>query len=362
MGDDLTPDDLMSKFDAIERMLTARRQVEHGPDEHDLDEHGLQEHGVQEHGLQEQRAGASVPPRRSRKPRPPRRQLVVASLIVLALAVGGTAVALTQSDSASGADPLPSSSPSSSATTFTPTQAELDAATWVSAAVGPTHEVACDADICALLRQDGVPATSVISSRVDISAVAGADVVITTAATRAALGTSLFAITSAQPLASFGSGDDRVDVTVVAPSGTADYAERLLLDRAARKRVGTALVHNRKITLSDPSLAAALTSGQVDSRLCSLLALLGGSHTITIASFTPAGPGAGPDIPDATMVVTLVDGRSATGNSPEARALLALLAAQQPPYRPAAAVAETTGLRIAFAQPEPLGLLSGAKP
>ncbi len=358
MGDDPMPDDLMSKFDAIERMLTARRQTDRAQERPEQERPAEQDSGDEADAARSPRA-----PRRLHRSRPRREQVIISALSVVALAAGGVGVALasTHRGGANGAA-QPSSSPSSSMTGATLTTAELEAAKWVSIAVGTTHKVACDADLCALLKQDGVSATSTIASESDVSAIASADVVVATAASRAALGTALASITSAQPLASFGSGADLVEVRAVTPHGTADYTQRLTQDRAARKRVGADLIHNPRIAVSNPNQSIALADGMVDSRLCSLLALLGASHTVALASFGAPGPGSGPDIPTATMVLFSIDGRSATGTSPQARSLLALLAAQKPPYRPAAAVAEPNGLRITFTQPEPLGLLAAASP
>src|SRR5579859_412922 len=124
------PDDLMSKFEAIERMLTARRQEEYVPEEPAQD--------VREQPVPEQEAPRVAGRHALRE----RRQVIIGLLIVIVLAAGGTAVALGASNGggANAADPQPSVSPSSSTTAVTP--AEQEAAKWVATAVGPTREVA----------------------------------------------------------------------------------------------------------------------------------------------------------------------------------------------------------------------------
>lgn len=391
VGDDQLSDDLMGKFEAIERMLTARREALRLQDE---PEQQSSEAGpsasvaasavgtarpvesarstITDATLDE--AAATRRPRGTRRLQRPRqllqtqrRRVIVSVLILILMAAGGgaAAMALTRHDTATRHDAAQGNaagSPSATATRLAPIQAETEATAWVMANIGPTHVVACDVSVCALLSRAGLPRTSMVTAGSDIGDIEGADVAVTTAVSRNLLGAALTGITSPEPLAAFGTGDDRVEVTAVALTGTADYARQLAQDRGDRKQVGATLAGNARIVLADPADSAPLADGLVDSRLCSLLALISGSHTITVASFGAPGPGAGPDIPAATTVISAVDGRPATGNSPQARALLALLAAQRAPYHPTAAVAESTGLHISFAQPEPLGLITGAQP
>jgi hypothetical protein len=81
-----------------------------------------------------------------------------------------------------------------------------------------------------------------------------------------------------------------------------------------------------------------------------------------VASFSGTGPSAGADIPDTDVLITTVDGQSATGAWPQAIALLTLINAQQPPYRPANVIPEADGLELVFSQPGPLGLIPGSTP
>lgn len=329
------PNDPRGQSEAIERMLDTRQEAEHA----------------------ERRSGLVFRLRR------PRRQMIISALIVVALAASGAAAVLSTHRDATATtafSPSPSGATASAVPGATP--AEIQAAQWVVANAGPGRVVACDVTICDLLSQDGVRSVVLVAAVPDINGVEAAQVVVTTAASRKALGTALSTITSPEPLAAFGSGDGEVEVTTVALKGTDDYARLLMLDRGYRERVGSSLARNPRITLIDPGDADTLANGMVDSRLCSLLALISASHKITVSSFDAPAPGAGQDVPTATMIISAVDGVSATGDSAQARALLTLLASQQAPYRPAAAVAETSGLRIAFEQPEPLGLIPGAKP
>lgn len=330
------PDDPRGQFQAIERMVETRHEVER----------------------------VHRRPTFLSGPRWTRRRVIVSALIAVALAASGAAALVeTRHDAADPAADAPRS-PSAASSSAVPgaSAAEVQAAQWILADIGPTHVVACDRTMCDLLSRDGVRSVVLLADATDIGGAEAAGVVVTTAASRRTLGAALAPITSPEPLAAFGSGNGEVEVTAVAMAGSDDYARRLLQDHGDRERVGSSLARNPRITLIDPGDADALANGMVDSRLCSLLALLSASHKITVASFEAPAPGAGSDVPTATMVISTIDGVSATGDSAQARALLTLLASQQAPYRPAAAVAETSGLRIAFAQPEPLGLITGAKP
>ena len=303
--------------------------------------------------------------RRSGASRRVRRNLIIVCAVIVALlAVGGGAVALVSGRhvASTGIAVAVHAGVSTPPAAPAATPDEIQAAQWVVDEVGPTHVVACDVSVCALLRAAGMPSASVVTVGSDISDVERADVLVSTGVVRRMFGQSLAAITSAQPLAVFGSGSDQVEVTAVALAGSGDYAQRLAVDRAARRQIGATLAHNARITLASPAAGTALSTGLVDSRLCSLLALLGATHKITVASFAGPGPGVGVDLPDPAMVLSTVDGQPAAGTSAPAQALLALLKAQDPPYRPMSVTAGVNGLTIAFAQPEPLGLISSAGP
>ncbi|MHA6763675.1 hypothetical protein [Streptacidiphilus sp. PAMC 29251] len=97
----------------------------------------------------------------------------------------------------------------------------------------------------------------------------------------------------------------------------------------------------------------------MDTRVCALLATLSAGHTVAVASFGVQQPGAGPDIPLSSVQITGIDHQSPTGASAPARALRALVAAQQPPYRPLATASLVAGvgvpaLALHYSQPAPL--------
>ena len=261
------------------------------------------------------------------------------------------------------------------------------AVTWIIRNVGTEHVIACDVTVCGLLRTQGFPATSLITVRNGIADVEQADVVVNTALLRQLAGPRLTSVEASQPLAVFGVNAQLTVVQTVALVGPAQYGQQLSADLASRIQAGAALLQNPRLVLS-PGAETLLTQGMVDSRICSLLALLVGGHTITVASFLTPGPGAGPDIPSAGLVISQIDGQPAGGTSPSAVALRSLLSAQQSPYEPlsvgpapgsvptgtappggtppaippagsAPTGSGAAGLEILYAQPGPLGLLGG---
>ena len=326
-------------------------------------------------------APAAPPPRRSRRP-----WLIAGAALVVAAGTGAvvTAVAASSSSGPStspaaspsgpavsstapvaggpASTPAPSSAPAAAPTTDPATAAQ--AAAWIAANVGPGHVIACDVTVCAMLRGHGFPAASVVTIQ-SLAHVEQADIVAVTDVVRQQLGTSLAGVIAGQPMAVFTAGSSTIAVTPVALDGPAAYAARLAGDRQARKAAGTALLHNPRITVA-PAARAALSGGLVDTRVCTLLAVLGGSHTLTVAAFTGTGPGAGPDVPLPGVVISRIDGASAASDSAHTTTLKNIVAAQRPPYAPLSvtriASGPDQGLAILFAQPGPTGLLTATTP
>jgi len=283
--------------------------------------------------------------------------LIVVLIAVFACAVAAGFAATPRQAVVTTVNPAP--------TVGAPTAAETDAATWIVAAVGPSKVVACDVSVCALLRNQGFPDSSLVTVRLGLSDIEQADAVVLTPVLRTQLGSSVNAIISTEPLAVFGTGADRVEVAAVALTGPSTYVQNLTADRVSRRSAGAALLSNTKLTVTGTA-RAMLAEGLVDARICALLALLTGSHSIVIAGFTPIPPGAGPDVPSAGVLIASVDGQSTAGPSaaPTRQLLLTLIAAQEDPYLPLSAgpgtLDGTSGLAIVYAQPGPLGLLTGA--
>jgi hypothetical protein len=218
-----------------------------------------------------------------------------------------------------------SASTSASAAAATRSQA----AAWVAQQVSPDVTVSCDPGMCRLLHRDGFPAARLKPLPRSARGPLSSGVVVATPAIRSQLG-PLLAAYAPQVIASFGSGVAQVAVRTIAPDGAAAFRARLAAEVTALASVGRQLLGNKNIQAS-PSARAALRAGQVDARLLAILALLSAQTPVRLVSFTGA-PGAGPGAPLRAAEISVI--------SPASRsAVLALLDAQQGPYRPAEAAA-----------------------
>ena len=292
-----------------------------------------------------------------------RRWRPVGLVLVLALAVGallwftgtlgGTASPAARISSpgntpAGGTRASGASSPDAAAA------ARSGAAAWIAGQVSASAVIACHPDMCAALQAQGVTAGRLMPLPTAAASPAGASVLVTSppAASRP---DDQYAPAL---LASFGSGETRIEVRAAEPGGPAAYQADLRADLAARRSAGSQLLRNRRIQFTAQD-AAPLRAGDVDSRLLATLAALASQHTFRVTAFGDAAPGA----PVLFRAVTITEaGRAGTA---ALAATAALARAQAPPYLPAHVTlarlaAGQTALIIEFAAPSPLGLLAAA--
>ena len=237
------------------------------------------------------------------------------------------------------------------------------AAAWIASQVGGDVIVACDPAMCSVLLAHGVLAGN---QWVLWSATAdplGSDVVVATAAVRSQFGTRLASVYAPEVIASFGSGDARIDVRAVAPDGAAAFGRELAADLAARRAAGRQLLLNSQIRAS-PAARAALLSGQVDDRLMITLAAMAAAGPLQIEAFGARGPGAGSGVP--LRSAELAPPGPPAAATARLQSMLAFVRAQRPPYlaERAALVRGAHGspaLSVLFAAPSPLGLLLQAQ-
>ncbi len=205
--------------------------------------------------------------------------------------------------------------------------------------------------MCAALGADGVASGRLVPLGTAAGAPA-ASVIVTSAADQAQAGQN-----ASVPLASFGTGARQIEVRAATPGGTAVYAKALAADLAARRSGGAQLLHSNSIQ-ARAGASAQLQAGQVDSRVLIMLAMLASQHPWRVVAFGGSSPGVPvADAPLRQVVITGPDEQAVA-------AALALVRAQQAPYAPAQAsvvrlAGGQPGLRINFAAPAPLGLLTG---
>ena len=270
-------------------------------------------------------------------------------VLVLALAgVGVTVLWLTGgligTPSGAARVPAPGADPASAAAA-----AQARAAAWVAGQVSGSAIIACYPGMCAALQEQGVAAARLMPLWSPAASPLGAGVLVTTPSA----GGQQAGRYAPALIASFGSGDARVEVRVIEPGGAAAYRAALRADLATRTAAGAQLLRNPHIRFTGPD-AARLRAGQVDARLLATIAALASQYAFRVTAFGDAAPGA----------PVLFRAVSITGIGRGLTTALAMIRAQTPPYLPAYAAvtgtASTGGatLSIEFAAPSPLGLLS----
>jgi hypothetical protein len=187
-----------------------------------------------------------------------------------------------------------------------------------------------------------------------------------TAVLRSQFGSRLTSVYAPITVASFGAGSARVDVRVVAPDGSPAYLRQFRADLAARKAYGAQMLHNSKIVIA-PAARRQLATGMVDSRLLATISTAAHrGNALRIVSFGATAPGASSGVPMRSAVI------ASTASGPKASTavldkLRRFWLAQRAPYLPASTqivpgASGQSALRIQFAAPSQLGLLSTGHP
>jgi hypothetical protein len=264
--------------------------------------------------------------------------LLIASALVL-VAGGSLAVALSAH----------SSKPTTSQPEVAPPAL---AVAWVADQVSRTATVACDPVMCRALRGGGVDRLLVLGPRTTDPQ--RSQVIIATAVVREEFGASLSSAYAPSVIASFGSGNARIDIRLVARYGPAAYQAALNTDLQNRKQAGADLLGSSRVVASATARRQML-DGDVTSQLLIVITNLASLHTVSILSFGGSAPGASPGIP-------LRSAELAETGTAAVQQMLTFLHVQRPPYLPALIetirLAGKPVLLIEFAAPTPLGLLA----
>jgi hypothetical protein len=237
--------------------------------------------------------------------------------------------------------------------------ARQQAATWVAAQVSHSAVVSCDPAMCAALQAKGFPAGDLMTLGPAASDPLGSAVIVATAAIRSEFGGRLTSVYAPTVLASFGSGSARIDIRAYAAGGAAPYLAALRADELSRRSDGRQLLHNPRVSAA-PAARQQLAAGQVDSRLLITIATLSGQGPVSILAFGDSGHGASPGVPLRLAELATPPG----AKSGYLQSVITLLRAQQEPYLAnsvtlARLASGQEVVRIEFAAPSPLGLLSG---
>jgi hypothetical protein len=250
--------------------------------------------------------------------------------------------------------------PSGNAAIATAVAARTAAAAWTARQVASDTIVACDPQMCAVLRSKGIPASRLLVLGAGNAGPLGSDVIVSTAAVREEFGSRLTSVYAPVTLAKFGSGSAQVTVRVVAADGSAAYLRSLRADVTARRAIGALLLRNPNLRVS-PAGRRELAAGQVDTRLLTVIGALATPHHVDITGFGAPAAGASPGVPLRSADISSAParrGRAAATLTSMKRFLLA----QQAPFRPADVTtvrlaSGQTVLHVKFTAPTPLGLL-----
>ena len=302
-------------------------------------------------------AGRWPAPARDRPARRRRRVPSLVAAVVIVLAAGGVAGFLSRphaghSGHGSAASRSAGSQPLSAASQL--------AAVWVAQQVARSTIVACDPLMCSALEAQGVPAANLLVLRADATSPLGAQVVVVTPAVRSQFGSRVDSVYAPSVIAGFGSGPGQVSVQVVAKDGPTAYLTALRQDVADRKAAGAQLLANKHIQASAEA-RAQLAAGAVDSRLLIMLPALAAVHPIQVLAFGDPAPGAGPGVPLCSADLSGSGRAASMSDVSYLRWLTSFVGTQLVPFAGSMSVLQEAGqpvVRVVFAQPSPLGLLS----
>jgi len=236
--------------------------------------------------------------------------------------------------------------------------ARTRAVTWILQQVSRAAVVSCDSQVCADLASRGFPPGNLLKLGPGSNDPLGSDLVVATAAIRAQYGGRLASVYAPAIIATFGSGNARIDIRLVFPGGTARYRALQRPALRARKAADTQLLANSHVTLS-AAARAQLLSGEIDPRLPLLIAAMAVSHPVHILDFVDQSPGGGPASLLRSVDFATADGAVHLRREAYLGWMRAFINAQRAEYRPAwcQLVTLRTGqavLRIGYGAPSPL--------
>jgi hypothetical protein len=294
------------------------------------------------------------------------RATVVAAL-VLVVAAAGVAAGTVWMTSRHRATASPSSSTSPTAAHSPPpatgavsaaASVRQAAASWVTKQVNRAAIVACDPAMCSLLHNSGFPAANLVPVLPSTTDPLGADLVMATAVVRNQFGRHLTNVYAPLAIARFGTGNLRIDVRQVLPSGASGARAQLAAKLREARQSGRELLANSRIEVSGQA-RTVLSKGHVDERLMATLAALATDEPINVLGFGDANPGAGAWVPLRSVDLAATDPDRRRNVGAYRHALISFLRAQDAAlYRATSITVLTTHsgnrvIRIAFAAPSP---------
>src|SRR5689334_14404117 len=238
------------------------------------------------------------------------------------------------------------------------TAARKHAVAWILGQVSRAAVVSCDTQVCGDLVSAGFPSANVLPLGPGSNDPLGSTLVVATGPIRAHFGSRLASVYAPAVIASFGSGNARIDIRLVYPGGAVTYKADERTALPDRKTAGAQLLGNSSIKAS-AAAGAQLLSGDVDPRLPQLLAIMAGKHPVHIVDFIDQSPGGGPASLLRSVDLATVDSAAHMTRSAYLGWMQAFIDAQRAQYHPSVRqITLNTGqtvLRIGFGAPSPLG-------
>jgi len=234
--------------------------------------------------------------------------------------------------------------------------ARTRAVTWILQQVSRAAVVSCDSQVCAELAGRGFPDLDPLGP--ESNDPSGSNVVVATADIRNQFGGLLASVYAPVILASFGSGNARIEIREVIPGGTKAYRAALAADLRARKIADAQLRANSQITAS-ATARTQLLGGEIDPQLPQLIVAMAHFQPVRIVAFGDQGPGGGPASLLRSVDLATHVTRSHLAALAYIRWMQAFVHEQRAQYRPALSEQITlptgqTVLRIQYDAPSPL--------
>ena len=305
-------------------------------------------------------AGPAFRPRsaRRRRGRNRRRRQAAVLLAAIALVAGAGALAFNLPRHGATSGQLAGSQARISQELAAEAAARTDAINWILQQVSPAAIVSCDRQVCADLASRGFPSANLVTLGTMSTDPLASTLVVATAVIRAQFSSRLASVYAPAVIASFGSGNARIDIRLVFPGGTAAYSTVQQEDLRARETAGADLLANSQINVS-AAARAQLLSGDVDPRLPQLLAIMAHSHPVRIVDFVNQSPGGGPASLLRSVDLATVDTAAHLTRAAYLGWMQAFIGAQTAQYHPAWAQPVTLRngqavLRVGYGAPSPL--------